>query len=114
MIRCAADKRHLTLTRHWCNSSTISLLITIFRRLGNQVTSSPGQIDRRCRLKLDKVLVDPLWEQHFPLCLVTFFLTRLGSNHVPILLNIGESKKKSSHFYMLLNIGCTGRVSKKK
>lgn len=52
------------------------------------------------QVNLDRFLVSPEWEQHFPLCHASC-LTRLGSDHAPIMLHNGEGmqvKSRQFHF----------------
>jgi hypothetical protein len=51
------------------------------------------------RVNLDRVLMDPAWGMHFPLCNVVC-LRRVGSNLTPILLSTGEDNiVKGAHFH---------------
>lgn len=54
-------------------------------------------------VELDRILVTTDWEARFHLC-TTFSLTRVGSDHSPIVLDLGEKEKiKPEWFYFEKN-----------
>jgi hypothetical protein len=57
-------------------------------RVGARFTWTNHQLDP-IRCVLDRVFVSPGWEALFPLCSLTA-ITRIGSDHNPLLLNSGE------------------------
>jgi hypothetical protein len=53
-------------------------------------------------VKLDRFLVSTEWEERFPLCF-SKGLTRVGSDHCPIVLDSGENNPNKSHYFFFEN-----------
>lgn len=68
------------------------------------------------RVSLDRLFVSIYWEDKYPLCLA-WSLTRVGSDHAPVILDKGESKvNRNSYFFenqWLLNPGFVEMVQEK-
>ena len=60
-------------------------------RTGGKYTWSNKQLNPVLS-NIDRILVSTKWEDKFPLCTVTS-LTRVGSDHCPLLLNSGEERE---------------------
>lgn len=64
-------------------------------------------------VELDRILVFPSWEAKFPLCNSTS-LTRVGSDHCPVVLDTEENvARKSGRFFFLKRSGSVRRISKR-
>jgi endonuclease/exonuclease/phosphatase family metal-dependent hydrolase len=61
---------------------------------------------------LDKIYCTTNFEQKFPLAFVTV-KARVGSEHVPLVLNLGVSEAKNLAYLGLRNGGLSNQISKK-
>jgi hypothetical protein len=68
---------------------------------GPQYTWTNNQVNP-VLVKLDKFLVSTEWEERFPLCF-SKGLTRVGSDHCPIVLDSGENNLNKSHYFFFEN-----------
>jgi hypothetical protein len=69
------------------------------KRSGGKYTWTNKQVNP-VMVNLDRILISPKWDQHFPLCKVSC-LMRVGLDHAPIVLNTGEEKevRGGAHFH---------------
>jgi hypothetical protein len=70
------------------NDALATMSLREISRVGSRYTWTNRQLDP-IRCVLDRVFVSPGWETMFPLCSLTA-ITRIGSNHNPLLLCSGE------------------------
>jgi endonuclease/exonuclease/phosphatase family metal-dependent hydrolase len=91
LIRDARDKNNSNInwTRiHRFNDTIAALSLREVPRTGARFTWTNRQLNP-IRCVLDRVFVSPSWEACFPLCSLVA-ITRIGSDHTPLLLNSGE------------------------
>jgi hypothetical protein len=93
LIREARDKNNSNLNWpriHRFNDVIAALSLREVSRAGVRYTWTNKQLNP-VRSVLDRVFMSPAWEAFFPLCSLTA-ITRIGSDHTPLLLNSGEGE----------------------
>ena len=93
LIRSGADKNNYSINRAWVsmfNNAIASMAIRELARSGSRYTWTNKQIDL-VRSVLDRVFISPDWEMMYPLCSL-IAETRIGSDHVPLILSSGEDR----------------------
>jgi hypothetical protein len=111
LIRAASDKSNANIS--WSrirrfNEAIATMALREVERAGARYTWTNKRL-RPTRCVLDRVLVSPIWEAAFPLCSLTT-ITRVGSDHSPLLLSSGEDAPTASpgSFSRLGGSGCRG------
>jgi endonuclease/exonuclease/phosphatase (EEP) superfamily protein YafD len=93
LIREVQDKNNSNLNWpriHRFNDVIAAMSLREVSRAGARYTWTNKQLNP-VRSVLDRVFMSPAWEAFFPLCSLTA-ITRIGSDHTPLLLNSGEGE----------------------
>lgn len=88
------------------NDAIMALSLTELNRVGARFTWTNHQ-RAPIRSVLDRVFVSPSWEQRFPLCSLTA-VTRIGSDHNPLILDDGEKGIRGEAQVFLSNLVAGG------
>jgi endonuclease/exonuclease/phosphatase (EEP) superfamily protein YafD len=91
LIRAVRDKNNANLNWPWIhrfNDAIVAMSLREVSRAGARFTWTNKQLNL-VRCVLDRVFMSPAWEALFPLCSLTA-ITRIGSDHTPLLLDSGE------------------------
>jgi endonuclease/exonuclease/phosphatase (EEP) superfamily protein YafD len=91
------------------NDAIAAMALRELNRAGPRFTWTNNQVDP-IRSVLDRVFVTPSWETIFPLCSL-LGVTRIGSDHNPLLLDSGENGFKRPPRFFFQTCGLVWPVS---
>ena len=112
LIRWASDKNSPNVDRvrmRLFNDCIADLALREIARVGARFTWTNKQADP-IRSVLDRVFVSAQWEVMFPLCSLKA-VTRIGSDHTPLLFSSGDDATLESVTSTLRRFGWSNRVS---